>query len=254
LGLLIDESLTFHDHIKQINAKIKFKSQQLIHHKRAISSALFPTIFKSTVMPYVDFSLPLFGHCTSLYLLQDSIDFFLKCYYVKGYAYRRFHYVNDSKAVNNAHDPSLGKVKQKSRLKPVGTNDMLSFYERFGLQTVHERAAYLTLTTLHTILNLNHNKHLQELFVTSSDQSRHSSRLLNLATHRVSPFARTSFRHRAIKFFNSLTPQLKSQNLTYPFRDGLRAWLTQKRLNNYVFFKKIVFVCLLTWFSPGILF
>jgi hypothetical protein len=122
------------------------------------------------------------------------------------------------------------------KFKPVGTEDLLSFYERFGLQTVCERADFLTLTTLHSILGNDHNKHLKELFVSSAGETRQSSRLHNLLAHRVSPFLKTSFRHRAINLFNSLTPQLKSLKLTHPFREGVKAWLTKKRLKQYIFF------------------
>ncbi len=132
LGLLIDESLTFHDHVKMINDKMRFKSQQLIHNKCAISNEMFPTAFKAAAMPYLDFALPFFSHCPSLHVIQDTIDFFLKCYYVKEYAYKRFHYVKVSKIVKSAHDPSLGKVKLRTKLKPVGTKDLLSFYERLA--------------------------------------------------------------------------------------------------------------------------
>ncbi len=98
---------------------------------------------------------------------------------------------------------------------------------------------FLTLTTLHSILNTDFNLQLRELFVRSSSSGqplRQSNRLSNLVTLRCSAYVKTCCRHRAITLFNSLTPQLKSFKLKLPFNDGVKVWHTTNRLKNYVFF------------------
>jgi Reverse transcriptase (RNA-dependent DNA polymerase) len=240
LGLNIDELLSFDKHIKIVNAKMSFKSNQLIKNKRAISTKLMPTVYKATVIPHLDFALPFFSHSQQLSSIQKTIDFFLKCYYVKGYSYRRFFHVNMAKAnklTPKANATScLGKVKFKSPFDPVGYKELLTFYERFGIQTAPERAEFLTLTNIFSILNTDTNNHLKDLFINPASTIRRSHRLVNLEVSRFSSFLKTSFKSRGIGLFNSLPPKLKLADSKQVFKVNMRKWLNTKRLNNYVFF------------------
>jgi Reverse transcriptase (RNA-dependent DNA polymerase) len=242
LGINFDTRLTFDNHIKKINAKMKYKAQQLISNKRAITDKLFPVIFKATVLPHLDYALPIFGNSHDLAKIQDTIDFFLKCYYVKGYCYRRFQHVNTAKAkalmLRNNPNPTLGKVKIKTKNNTtVGTRDLLSFYEKIGIQTVIERLRFLTLTTLYSILKGDFNKHLRHLFVDPKLPLRSSKRMGNITVKRTSSFLRNGYQYRATVLFNSLPNKLKAiDDSTSRFKNELKQWLTNGRLNDYVFF------------------
>jgi len=241
LGLTLDKTLNFALHISKINNLISFKAQQLIKNKRSISSKLFPTIFKATVMPYLDYALPAFCHNPDLQNVQKTINHFLKCYFVKGYQFRRSHYINQSKLdklTNLTADSTMGKVKLKSKpFKSVSQKDILYYHKEFGLQTVRERSDYLTLTTMHNIKYNDLNNRLNSLFDTNDNTNGSSSRLLNIPVTRVSAFLSTSYRCRAIKLYNSLPKTIKAIDIYDNFKDSLKQHIATTRLKDYVFFQ-----------------
>ena len=65
LGIIIDESLTWNDHVQKISSKIAVTVGTMNRLKRVVPKSILKTIYSALIQPFLNYGILLWGHNTS---------------------------------------------------------------------------------------------------------------------------------------------------------------------------------------------
>ena len=180
LGVVIDESLSWNNHVSYIASRVYPKLKLLNRISSFLSPAILLKTYKMTILPILDYGCIVWGFCS-----KKSSDL-------------------------------LERLQNKAMRIILRTNHLTctqSMRERLGLLTLFNRRRYLRLQLVYKIVNDYHcPRQLQGYFALRSELRRkalRNSRELHLPRYKTA-MGQSTFEYAAAKEWNDLPKELRT--------------------------------------------